>query len=84
MQNRKRISCNMCGRKMKRIVGPRLVLGKYVVENVAYDVCGHCGQELIPLEEYEKIRKKITSAEKGARKVPIPGRALGAARYFII
>jgi len=69
---------------MEKVVGPRLVLDKYVVEKVAYNRCGHCGQELIPLEEYEKIRLKIAAIEKGAKKVPVPGKAAAAAKYFVL
>ena len=76
---KEKISCMSCHHKMDIVTGTRFVMDKYIVENVTYNRCPNCGQEAIPLEEYEKIRLKIAATGKKAKRP-----AAASSKYFIL
>ena len=77
MKKMQKISCMYCHHQMDIVTGTRFVLDRYLVENVTYHRCPNCGQEAIPLEEYEKIRLEIAARGKKEKskenmKKPMP------------
>lgn len=42
-----------------------------IVEEVKYTICGRCGFESIPEDEYERVRKKLHSVSKISKDAKI-------------
>jgi hypothetical protein len=48
---------------MHAVVVPKMFLAQHTVSDVSLHACKHCGAEIIPIEEYERIRRKIAGLE---------------------
>lgn len=57
------MKCYKCKCELKKVKNSKHMIRNYVLSDVTAYVCGVCGEKYFNLDEYEKMRKKITAIE---------------------
>jgi len=69
---------------MKKFTGvEKMYLNKYIIPDSTVFICKKCGEEVVELEECERIQKKIAAIEKKA-KIPAVHQMMAKVKYFVL